>query len=100
MYRTAFFYADDGLVSSTDPLWLQGTFDTLTRLFYRVVLWKYSGETFGVICCPCRVAGTHSEAFYKRRMTGEGITYRYIQILRVKCPDCVVDLAEGFPVVH
>ena len=30
------FYAEDGLVASTNPVWLQGTFDTLMRLFDRV----------------------------------------------------------------
>ena len=96
----AFFYTGDGLVASTEPLWLQLEFDTLTGLFGRVGLHKNVGNTVRMICRPCRTTGTQSEASYKRRMTGEGITYRYIQILRVKCPDCVVDLAEGFPVVH
>ena len=31
-----FIYTDNGLVVSTDPEWLQGAFDTLTGLFYRV----------------------------------------------------------------
>ena len=32
-HRVAFFYADDDLVLLTDLVWLQGSFDTLNRLF-------------------------------------------------------------------
>ena len=32
------FYADDGLVASTDPEWLQGMFYNLTGIFDRVGL--------------------------------------------------------------
>ena len=31
--KAALFYADDGLVASTNPGWLQSTFDTLTGIF-------------------------------------------------------------------
>ena len=31
-----FFYVDDSLVASVEPVWLHGSFDTLTRLFDRV----------------------------------------------------------------
>ena len=36
--KAAFFYADDRLVASTDPGWLQTSFDKLTGLFDRVGL--------------------------------------------------------------
>ena len=43
-FRANFFYADYGLVASTDPVWLQRAFDTLTGMFERVKLrtnvWK------------------------------------------------------------
>ena len=38
LHRTNFYYKDDGLVTSTDPVWLQGAFENLTGLFNRVEL--------------------------------------------------------------
>ena len=40
VYCATFLYAQDGLVASTDPEWLQGAFNALTRLFDRVGLRK------------------------------------------------------------
>ena len=36
--QSAVFYADDGMVVSSDPVWIQGAFNTLVAIFYRVVL--------------------------------------------------------------
>ena len=38
LHYSAFLYADNCLVVSTDPEWLQGAFKTLTGLFNRVGL--------------------------------------------------------------
>ena len=69
-HRAAFFYADDGPVASTDPVWLQGAFDTLTGLFNRVRLQTNVGNTVGVICRPFCTAETQPKAAYKRRIMG------------------------------
>ena len=37
-HQVALFYADYGMVASSDSLWLQGTFNTLVGLFDRVGL--------------------------------------------------------------
>ena len=73
--RTALFYADDGMVASENPVWLQGAFETLTGLFGRVVLWTNVGKAVRIMFCPCRAAGTQLEAAYERLMMGEGLTY-------------------------
>ena len=69
------FYAEDGLVASTNPVWLQGTFDTLMRLFDRVGFSTNVGNTARMLCHPFRIVGTQSEVDYERRMTGEVLTY-------------------------
>ena len=46
------FYADDGMVASTDPDWLQGEFDTLTGIFNRVLLWENVRKMIGMIFHP------------------------------------------------
>ena len=60
-HRAAFFYVDDGLVTSTDPVWMQGLFNTLTGLFDIVGLWTNIWKTVGMIYCPLREAGTQSD---------------------------------------
>ena len=62
--------------------------------------WENISKTVSIICRHCRVAGTHSDTDYKRRMTGEGIIYRAIQRIRVKCPDCGEDLELVLLEVH
>ena len=56
-HRATFFYADDGLIASTEPVWLQGELKTLTVFFDRVGLQKTSGNTVDMLCRPCRSAG-------------------------------------------
>ena len=74
--QDSLLYADDDMVSSSDPRWLQGAIDTLVGLFDRVGLRTNVGKTVGMVCRPCQAAGTQSEAAYGRRITGEGPTYR------------------------
>ena len=69
-----FFYADDGLVALTDPVCLQGTFNTPDGLLDIVGLQKNVGNMVGMICHLFWSVGTHLDAAYKRRMTGEGLT--------------------------
>ena len=57
-------YADDGIVASSDPRWLQGAFSTLVVLFYRLGLRTNVGKTVGMVCRPCQAAGTQLEAAY------------------------------------
>ena len=43
--HNALFYADDGMVASSDPRWIQGAFSTLFGLFGRVDLKTNAGKT-------------------------------------------------------
>ena len=75
-HHNALFYADDGIVASSDPQLLQGVFSTLVSLFDRVGLRTNVGKTVGMVCRPYQAAGTQSEEAYGRQLTGEGTTYR------------------------
>ena len=75
-HQEALFYADYGMVASSDPRWLQGAFNTLVGLFDRVGLLKNVGKTVGMVCQPCQAAGNLSEAACGRRVTRESPTYR------------------------
>ena len=71
-HQAALFYADNGMVASSDPRWLQWAFNALVSLFGRVGLQENVGKTVSMVCRPCQAAGTQSEAAYGRKMTGEG----------------------------
>ena len=51
-HQAALFYADNGMVDSSDPQWIQGAFNTLVGLFDRVGLRTNFGKTFGMVCHP------------------------------------------------
>ena len=74
--KAAFFYSDNGVVSSTDPGWLQLVFDFLTGLFDRVGLRTNVCKTMGIVCRPFQAAGVQAEESYTRRMTGEGRSFK------------------------
>ena len=61
-HRSTFLYPYDGLVAPTDPVWLQGLFDTLTRFFDRVGLQTNVEKTVLMIFHPCRTVGTQLKA--------------------------------------
>ena len=74
--KYALFYADNGMVSLSDPCCLQGAFNNLVGLFDRVGLRTNAGKTVGMVFRPFQVAENQSKAVYGRRITGEGPTYR------------------------
>ena len=84
-HHNSLFYADDGMVSLSDPRCLQGAFSTLVGLFDRMGLRNNFRKTVGMVCRPCQAAGTQSESAYRRRMTGEGPSYWEQQTGRVQC---------------
>ena len=94
-HQDALFYADDGMVASPDPRWLQWAFNTLVRLFDRVGLHTNVGKTFSMTCRPCPTAVNQSEVAYGRKMTGEGPTYRERKREPVECGDCGKGMVAG-----
>ena len=48
-HQAALFYADNGMVASSDPGWIQGAFNTLVGLFDRVGLRPNVGKTVGMV---------------------------------------------------
>ena len=60
-HRAALFYADNGMVASSDPRWLQWAFNTLVGLFERVGLCTNVGKTVSMTCRPCLAAGNQDD---------------------------------------
>ena len=72
-HQSAVFYANDGMVVSSDPAWLQGAFNALVAIFDRVGLLTNFGKTVSMVCHPCQAgSGNRAEEAYGRRVTGMG----------------------------
>ena len=92
----AVLYVDDGIVVSSDPAWIQGAFNVLVAIFYRVGLLTNVGKTVSMVCHPCRAgARNRIEEAYGRRLTGEGRSYAERQQERVACGECGEVLVVG-----
>ena len=88
IHQNSLFYADDDMVASSDPQWLQEAFSTLSGLFYRVGLNTNVGKTFRMVYRPCQEAGMQLEAVCRIRMTGSGPSYWESQWGRIQCKEC------------
>ena len=99
-HQAALFYADYGMVASSDPQWLQGAFNTLVGLFGRLGLRTHFGKTVEMVCHPCQAEGNLLEAAYGRRFAGEGPTYRERLKGQVSCGACGELLAAGSLTSH
>ena len=60
-HKAALFYADDGMVASSNPRWLQWAFNALVGFFDCVGLHINVGKTVSMTCRPCPTAGNQSE---------------------------------------
>ena len=93
---SAVFYKDDGMVGATDPKWLQGAFSALVAIFDRVGLLTNVDKTVSMDCQPCRAgSGNRTAEGYRRRVTGEGLSFLERQRERVACGECGVEIAAG-----
>ena len=83
-HQEAVFYADNGMVVSSDPAWLQGAFSSLVAIFDRVGLQTNVNKKVSMACHPCRAGpGNLTTAGYSRRLTGVGKTFKERQRDRV-----------------
>ena len=75
-HQAALVYADDGMLASSDPRWLQWAFTQLVGLFDRVGLKTNCNKTVSMTCRPCSTLANRSEETYGHIMTGDGPTPR------------------------
>ena len=91
---------DGGILSSSDPGWLQWAFIALVGMFDWVLLRKSIRKTVIMVFHLCHSAGTQSEAVYEQRMTGAGLLYRERQLVRMQCSECGEEMLFGSLEVH
>ena len=95
------FYADDGMIVSSDPAWLQSAFAALVAIFDRLGLMKNVGKTVRMVCHPCQAgSGNKTEEAYGRMITGEGRSYTERQREWVACGECGEFLVIGSMLIH
>ena len=56
-HQAALFYADDGMLASSDLQWLQWAFAQLVGLFDRVGLNTNTGKAVSMTFWPCNTTG-------------------------------------------
>ena len=95
-----FFYADDGMVASTDPGWPHNIFDTLTLILNWVGLKNNVQKTVGMVCHSCRSVGVRVDEAYNWQITGAGSSYKERYRYRVSFPECSKDLVRGLLAAH
>ena len=98
--KLALFYADDGVVSSTESQWIQRTIDVLLGLFQRIGLKCNVQKTHMMVCYPTLRHNEISGTAYKRRLTGEGDTYRQRKGQKVVCPECGKEYDQSYLQQH
>ena len=94
-HQAALSYADDRMIASTDPRWLQWAFTILVGLFDRVGLKTNQRKTVSMACRPCSAAGNRSEKAYTHTMTGKGLSPRERKREQVTCGDCGQEMAAA-----
>ena len=94
-HQAALFYADNGMLASSDPQWLQWAFTQLVGLFDRVGLNTNTRKMVSMTCRPCNTTGNRLEEAYGRLITGEGPTFRERKRERFTCGDCGKEVAAG-----
>ena len=90
MTTKARFYADDGELWDHDPAQLQRALTDLENLFRRMGLLINGSKTKALTTLPTVATTRISTTAYKRRMEGNGDTYRARKQLRTICPACDV----------
>ena len=86
------FYADDGIILSRGPEWVQGVINVLIRLFRRFGLISNVEKSKTKTCQPGVICTGMSEEAFIFRIKGEGGTYWERLQWCIPCPYFGVDL--------
>ena len=99
-HLAAYFYADDGILASTQVAGLQRVLPTLMGVFNQVRLRTNVAKTVSMDCKPCCALVGHSVYAYGLKMMVEGHIYQERLHQWVCYPKCNVELAAGSLAYH
>ena len=83
--KVTLFYSYDGLIASTNPVWLKWGFDVLIVLFEWVGLITNVDKMVMMVCQPGTISRRQSVTAYRWHITGEGDPPRVKQHWRLVC---------------
>ena len=89
------FYANDGMVGSREPDWLQHTMNILVGLFRRYGLAANVNKSHTMTCQPGAIWAGMLEDAMALKCTGVGDSYQERLQRRIPYPECGVDLIVG-----
>ena len=98
--KADFFYADDEIVASANPVCLQWEFYVLINLFERVGLQTNLDKTVAIVCQSGPISGRQSADAYGRRMTGKGFFRCMKHLRRIVCEYCGANFAVASMASH
>ena len=84
------FNADDGMIGSRDPEWLQGSINVIIEIFRRFGLMSNVAKSKTMTFQPGSICTGVSEEAFSQRSTREGATYKKHLQQSILCPDCGV----------
>jgi len=90
------FYADDGVIAARNHQWLQNALNVLVTLFRKVGLETNVDKTKIMICHPIFIRTHLSDEADKRRLTGEGLSFRERKQQCVQCQWCIKNFAASY----
>ena len=96
----AYFYAKNGLITSTRAGRLQKASDVLTNFFNRVDLRMNTHKMTTMVCQLCYSPGGMLEEAYTLQMTGEGPTYQNRLRRRIRCLEYKAKMSTGSLQTH
>ena len=70
--QAEFLNSEDRMLASTNPVWIQTTFEILLGLFVWVGLRTNVQKTVGMVYQSCRAVRVRADEAYRCWMTGEG----------------------------
>jgi len=82
------FCADDGMLASRHPAWLQEALTALVALFRHAGIEINVKKTKVMTCHPGFIKTHFSDASHKRRLTGAGPSPQQLKKTAVTCPRC------------
>ena len=87
------FYADDGRISGWDHEWVQDALTLTVAMFLQMGIEANLEKTKAMVCTPGFIWG--GGGVYKRRVRGEGVTFRDCNNMRVSCSTYGVTVAAS-----
>ena len=94
--RNLVLHANDVRIAGQDHDWVKDVLTVTVSMFRRMRLKTNLEKNKYMVCTPGFILWTWVKQAYKRRVTGEGETFRERNRMRVSCTKCGVTLEDSY----